>query len=108
MDTRTETQAIGPSVHITFDRYPGVGTPVVLLHGIPGGRRTWRQVASGLQPHHPVIVPDLLGFGGSAEPPDNYHAPGQSAAISELLNTIGIGDAHLVGFDLGGAVALMM
>lgn len=105
---RTETHPIDTSVHMTLDRYSGEGPPILLLHGIPGTRRTWGAVADRLCPTHAVIVPDLLGFGGSSEPPDDRHAPGQAVAMLELLNRLGIADIHLVGFDFGGPVALTM
>ena len=105
---RTETHPIDESVHITLDRYAGEGPPILLLHGIPGTRRTWAAVADRLCPMHAVIVPDLLGFGGSSEPPGDRHAPGQAVAMLELLSRLGIAGIHLVGFDFGGPVALTM
>lgn len=48
---------------------PGSAPPVLLLHGIPGWRGTWREVASRLAPAHVVVVPDLAGFGHSDDAP---------------------------------------
>lgn len=81
---------------------------VVLLHGIPGSRRTWDSVANTLMEHSRVLVPDLLGFGDSADPPGDFHAPGQAAALLELLDRSAVGVAHIVGFDFGGPIALTL
>jgi haloalkane dehalogenase len=53
-------------------------------------------------------VPDLLGFGDSSDPLGDFHAPGQAAALLELLDRLAIGAAHVVGFDFGGPIALTL
>jgi pimeloyl-ACP methyl ester carboxylesterase len=55
-----------------------------------------------------VLVPDLLGFGDSSDPLGDFHAPGQAAALLELLDRLSIGAAHVVGFDFGGPIALTL
>lgn len=55
-----------------------------------------------------MVAPDLFGFGDSSDPPGDRHAPGQAAGVSNLLDGLGIARAHVVGFDFGGPVALML
>lgn len=93
---------------ITLDRYGDFGPPVLLLHGIPGWRGTWAKVAAGLAAGRRVIVPDLLGFGQSDEPRGDYHAKGQAAMLLKLLDALTIEQAHVVGFDFGGPIAVTM
>lgn len=93
---------------IAVDRYGVKGAWVILLHGIPGSRHTWRDVADRLAPHCRVAVPDLLGFGDSTDPPDDFHAPGQAVALIEVMDRLGIDRAHVVGFDFGGPIALTL
>ncbi|HLP40490.1 MAG TPA: alpha/beta fold hydrolase [Fibrobacteria bacterium] len=38
-----------------------MGTPFILLHGIPGLSQTWSTVAPLLAEYFDVIVPDLVG-----------------------------------------------
>ncbi|HET9468280.1 MAG TPA: alpha/beta hydrolase [Vicinamibacterales bacterium] len=93
---------------IAVDLYGGSGAWVLLLHGIPGSRHTWRDVASHLATCCRVVAPDLLGFGDSTDPPGDFHAPGQVGALRELMDRLGIDRAHVVGFDFGGPVALTL
>lgn len=82
--------------------------PVLLLHGIPGWRGIWREVADRLARARCVWAPDLLGFGESSEPPDDTHAAGQAAMVVSLIRRLGGGPVHLVGFDFGGPVAVLV
>lgn len=92
---------------ISVDEY-GAGPAVLLLHGIPGWRGSWEPVAQRLAAEFRVIVPDLLGFGESARPEGDIHAATQAQALLRLLDALHVRDAHVVGFDFGGPVALSM
>lgn len=89
---------------------PPAATPLVLLHGIPGGSVAWAAVADDLAPDHDVIVPDLLGFGASARPTAlaDLHAEAQARALLGLLDEIGAEAAILVGHDFGAPTALTL
>ena len=41
----------------------GSGEPLLLIHGLGGTRRTWREVIGSLSEAHTVIAPDLPGHG---------------------------------------------
>jgi pimeloyl-ACP methyl ester carboxylesterase len=88
----------------------GEGPPVVLLHGIPGSSASWAAVARRLAAEHTVVVPDLLGFGGSARPRalSALHARGQAAAVAALLDHLALERVAIVGHDFGGPVALAL
>ena len=81
--------------------------PVVLLHGIPGWRGTWRPVARRLATRAYVVAPDLAGFGRSSKAPAHFHAADQAELIIGLIRTLGLPPVHLVGFDFGGPTAVM-
>lgn len=83
---------------------------VVLLHGIPGSGRSWREVADALAPEIRVVVPDLIGFAGSARSDDIdvLHALGQASALEEVLLHLGAHRWIVVGHDFGGPVALTL
>lgn len=93
---------------IAVDLYGLTGTWVILLHGIPGSRRTWCDAADRLAARCRVAVPDLLGFGDSTDPPGDCHAPGQAMALTDVMDRLGIDRAHVVGFDFGGPIALTL
>lgn len=94
-------------------RRAGTGPPIVFLHGIPGGAASWREVAASLDASgygFDIIIPDLLGFGGSERPRTlaDLHAAAQAEAIDGLLAELGVGPAVVVGHDFGGPVALLL
>jgi len=82
--------------------------PVVLLHGIPGWRGTWRPVARLLATRAYVVAPDLAGFGQSSSAPAHFHAAEQAEIVIALIRTLGCGPVHLAGFDFGGPVAVLV
>ena len=85
------------------------GDPVVLLvHGIPGWRGTWRDVAVKLAGSTFVVAPDLAGFGESTAAPRGFHAAEHAAVLTELVRALDLSRVHVVGFDFGGPTAVMM
>ena len=83
----------------------GSGEPTVLLHGIPGSRRTWAGVVP-LLARRRVLVPDLLGFGRSPDALPATHAVEQARAVLAMMDEARVESAHLAGFDFGGPVAV--
>lgn len=96
---------------LTFDVQDGGppdGEVVVLLHGWPGGARTWDRVSpdlhrAGLR----TLVPDQRGYSPEARPPGRrtYAVPELMADAVALIDAAGPAPVHLVGHDWGGAVA---
>lgn len=93
---------------MAYDRYGEAGPTVVLLHGIPGSRRTFAEVGARLGDSCRVVVPDLLGFGDSPDAPAHYHAAEHAEVVEELLDALGVDELHLVGFDFGGPTAIRL
>jgi len=84
------------------------GEPVVLLHGFPQDSTCWDAVAQGLQAAGlRTLVPDLRGYSPGARPRGRRaYGLGESADdLLALLDAAGLGAAHLVGHDWGGALA---
>lgn len=80
-------------------------TPVVLLHGSPGGFQDFSGLAPGLDGRR-TIVPDLPGFGRSRASLPDYSIRAHARYVRALLDRLEIERAHLVGFSMGGGVAL--
>lgn len=89
---------------------PEVAPVVVLIHGLGLNRQIWQAyhavfAAGGYR----VLYYDLFGHGESVPPPGSS-PPGQvslsvfSAQLCELLDTLGIDKATIVGFSLGGMI----
>lgn len=92
-----------------FERY-GEGEPLVLIHGLGGSHMIWDPLSERLAPSRDVIAVDLPGFGRSPALPDAVapSAANLGAAVSELLEDLGIERPHLAGNSLGGWAALEM
>ena len=82
---------------------------MLLLHGWPGDRADWREVAPRLEGECEVIVPDLRGFGDSdapaADPAAAYDAAAQARSVLGLLDELGLTAVVVAGYDVGSRVA---
>ena len=92
--------------HRVIYRIAGDGPPVVLIHGMVNSSRHWEKVALRLAERHTVIAPDLIGHGDSATPRGDYSLGAHAAVIRDLLSSIGVDRASIVGHSLGGGVAM--
>jgi 2-succinyl-6-hydroxy-2,4-cyclohexadiene-1-carboxylate synthase len=84
------------------------GSALVLLHGFTGCADLW-------QPFFPswgrmcwIVAVDLIGHGGTDAPPaaERYSMRHAVRDLEVLLDTLGIDRVHLLGYSLGGRVAL--
>jgi pimeloyl-ACP methyl ester carboxylesterase len=100
---------VGPgSVHV--ERYGHGGTPIVLLHGFATSSFLWRWVAPSLAAHRQTaFAVDMLGYGESDRPIDaEYGVAAQAEYLDRALTALRVGQAVVVGVDVGGAVALRL
>jgi pimeloyl-ACP methyl ester carboxylesterase len=88
--------------HRVVYRTMGGGQPVVLIHGMINSSRRWERVARRLAASHTVVAPDLIGHGDSATARGGYSLGAHAASVRDLLATIGIERATIVGHSLGG------
>ena len=82
------------------------GLPVVLIHGSPGDNGEVSRIANALSPMRRAIAPDLPGFGGSTETVPDYSVRSHAGYVIELLDSLRIPRAHVVGFSMGGGVII--
>lgn len=90
-------------LRIRYLERPGTGTPVVLIHGLPGTADDFDTVTPLLAGHRTIAI-DRPGFGystGGYVPFDT-----QIQTIDELLYRLHIARAILVGHSYGGTIAL--
>jgi pimeloyl-ACP methyl ester carboxylesterase len=92
--------------HRVIYRIAGDGPPVVLIHGMVNSSRHWERVALQLAERYTVVAPDLLGHGDSAAVRGDYSLGAHACSIRDLLTTIGIDRATVVGHSLGGGIAM--
>jgi pimeloyl-ACP methyl ester carboxylesterase/membrane protein DedA with SNARE-associated domain len=99
-------------VRIVYREYaPSSGQPsktIVLLHGSPGQKEDFRALAPVLAQHLRVVVPDLPGFGSSTRVLSDYSFKAHALYVRQLLDQLGLERAHVLGFSMGGGVALSL
>lgn len=86
----------------------GSGETVLLLHGLGSCGADWAPQANALCARFRVIAPDLRGHGRSPAPPGPWRIADFAGDMLALLDQLGASRVHLVGFSLGGMVALEM
>ncbi|MGE5860701.1 MAG: alpha/beta fold hydrolase [Ignavibacteria bacterium] len=92
------------SLHITD---AGEGRPIVLIHGWPLSDEMYEyQYNDLINKNFRVTGITLRGFGKSDKPYGAYDYDVHAADIKNVLETLEIDDAVLVGFSMGGAIAI--
>jgi 3-oxoadipate enol-lactonase len=86
----------------------GRGEPLLLIHGLGSSGADWAFQVAALEHRFRVIVPDLPGSGHSSPPRSEYTIAGFASALWKLMDHLKIARPNIVGFSLGGAVALEM
>jgi 3-oxoadipate enol-lactonase len=86
----------------------GQGEPLLLIHGLGSSGADWAFQVAALERRFRIIVPDLPGSGHSPPPSSEYTIDGFASAMWKLMDHLGVATPNIVGFSLGGAVALEM
>lgn len=84
--------------------------PVVLLHGFAQSAESWAEVASRLADSRRIVALDLVGHGKSDKPDDPtvYEMDAVVDALSAFLSEQFSRKAALVGYSMGGRIALAL
>ncbi len=86
----------------------GGGLPVVLLHGLAGSAAGWERVGRRLATCRRVVALDARGHGDSDWSGDAlYTGDAHFADVSRALDALRIDRCVLVGFSMGGGVAIL-
>ena len=83
----------------------GKGPALILLHGYAETSRMWRPIIPKLAERFTVIAPDLPGIGESEIPKGPVDMMWAAARIHDLVRSLGIQTAEVVGHDIGLMVA---
>lgn len=88
----------------------GEGSPVLLLHAASSCKDAFRaQMAGALGARHRLVAVDFLGHGASedaADPEQSYTLLGCADLVVEVAEILDLGRYALLGWSLGGHVAL--
>lgn len=83
------------------DSFPAV----VLLHGLGGGSGFWSAEQKELSRKFRVIAIELRGSGVTPSGPEHLSIEKMARDVICVLDDLGVGSAHIVGFSMGGMVA---
>src|SRR5579863_7372010 len=83
----------------------GSGTPLILLHGYAETSLMWKPIIPALAERFTVIAPDLPGIGDSDIPADGLDMKRAAIRIHDLVKSLGVQKAEVVGHDIGLMVA---
>jgi pimeloyl-ACP methyl ester carboxylesterase len=78
---------------------------MLLIHGLGDEADTWRHVITPLSADHRVVALDLPGFGRSDKPERPYTLSFFQDVVIELLDTLAVQRAILIGHSLGAVIA---
>lgn len=79
--------------------------PILLLHGHPGNADCMEVFAEAVAGMHPCVAPDLRGYGCS-QVRDSFEMSAHLEDLQELLDRLGWRECLLLGWSLGGILAL--
>jgi len=87
----------------------GKGEPIILIHGWAASADMWDSAMRDLSHDYQVLALDCRGHGKSDKPtdPDQYGIEMVNDVV-RLMDHLGIAKAHIVGYSMGGSIALKM
>ena len=97
----------GREVRLRATRWPGTGSPVLLLHGLASTRRIWDLVVPGLG-GLPLLALDQRGHGESDRPTGPYDGDTVVADALTALDAVGLSRVVVVGHSWGAWTALRL
>ncbi len=84
----------------------GKGETLVFIHGLSDNLLYWEYLSSNLKNHYQILRIDLRGHGNSELGNDEITIGLFADDLKNLLNDLNIKKVNLIGFSLGGAIAL--
>lgn len=100
---------VGDGLTLSVTR-AGHGEPLLLLHGFTGSAETWAPLTRAIGDGIETIAVDLPGHGRSSAPddPSRYALARTADDLVRVLDALGIARTAVLGYSMGGRVALRM
>jgi pimeloyl-ACP methyl ester carboxylesterase len=107
MDMMDVAVAARAGARLCVDDLGGGGVPLLLIHGLGGGKSSWEAAGRKLATGRRVLVPDLVGFGRSPWPDIDYSLDDHLDALEALIRERGIagGPLDIAGHSMGAILA---
>ena len=111
-DWTTRTKGAGQYAEVNginlYYEIHGAGRPLILLHGGLGSGEMFGPVMPQLAERHQIIAPDLQGHGRTADIDRPLDIRLMGDDIAALIDHLGLDKPDVVGYSLGGGVALQV
>jgi lipase len=95
----------GDGVELAFGYWPGLGTPVVALHGLTASHLNFTGIAERLRGRCAVFAPDLRGRGDSDKPQGPYGMAQHARDVAAAMRAMDLGPTIVMGHSMGAFVA---
>src|SRR3977135_3040531 len=109
-DGTTDAKGTGQYAEVNgislYYEHHGNGRPLILLHGGLGSGEMFGPILPALAERHQVIAPDLQGHGRTADIDRPIDIRFMADDIAALIDHLGLDRPDVVGYSLGGGVAL--
>ena len=92
--------------NIYFEVY-GEGAPIVIIPGFLCTSKFFQRNVPELSKHYRVIILDLRGFGYSTKCEEGMNLSRMAEDVKELIDYLGLDDVTLLGWSMGGNIAMM-
>ncbi len=93
---------------IAYNEYGSGGKLLLILHGWGCSKEMFSTIAEHLSSGYTVVVPDLPGFGESAQPSEPYSVEDCTRLIVDFIKSLGFKTVSLMGHSYGGRVIIKM
>ncbi|MBV9816808.1 MAG: alpha/beta fold hydrolase [Solirubrobacterales bacterium] len=84
----------------------GSGSPLLLVHGLGAGWRSWSPILDALAARREVIAVDLPGFGDSPLPTGEISIASLTDSLAEFMREQGLAEAATAGQSMGARIVL--
>ncbi len=89
----------------------GSGTEkLILIHGLTGSKNYWKKNLERIGKTHKLLIIDLLGFGDSPKPNNDYSLSVQLSALEQIIEKEGFNDGETIigGHSMGAIISLAL
>ena len=97
-------------INVKYDEFGKSNEKIVLfLHGLGSSSLTWRDIPEALSKYFHTIALDLVGFGLTDKPHENYTIDYFCKFLDKFLSKMGVEyteKLNVIGHSLGGYIAL--
>lgn len=111
-ETATGRAGSARTVRVAYEDLRPPGKPdapvLVLLHGSPVGSVALKHLAAALRGEFRLIIPDLPGMGRSQARVPDYSVAAHARSVLDLLDALGVKQAQVLGYSMGGGVAIAL